>query len=308
MRSVPVAILLSTAFLLAGCSGGDGEELHYVCADGKEIHADDHPEANATKAEDLAKFCAKPTTSGSRSNSTSSAPNVSPILVLSITDPGGNVTPVTLLDGNLTFDATGSSDPDGTIAGIAVTVTDSNTTRTATLYDAAKKEFKSATFNFDRPGPVNVTVAMVDDRAGFTVNQTKVYVNHMQRIGGENIQVPGGADFPAENDACTGSSEDLLDASYFKSPSFILVAGATKVDVTAVDSNLVMTICDPSGTPVSEEYQQGSVSTLPDAVLPPPAGTESYTVGAYAAAAPQQGTSTAMDVLVHYEPQEAAAA
>src|SRR5688572_29100225 len=162
MRSVPVAILLSTAFLLAGCSGGDGgDELHYVCSNGTEIHADDHPEVNATKAEDLAKFCPGGSTStGSRSNTTSAAPNVPPTLVLKITNPDGEETPVTLVDGNLTFDATGSTDSDGSVAGIAVTVTDSNVTRTATLYDAAKKQFTTATFMFDRPGPVNVTVAM----------------------------------------------------------------------------------------------------------------------------------------------------
>src|SRR5688572_529771 len=124
MRSVPVAILLSTAVLLAGCSGGGEDDLHYTCPGGAEVHGEDHPDANTTT--DLAKFCPGSTTSGSRSNTTSQAPNVLPTLLLTITDDNGTETPVTLKGGNLTFDAAGSTDSDGSIAGIAVTVTDSN--------------------------------------------------------------------------------------------------------------------------------------------------------------------------------------
>lgn len=309
MRSVPVAILVSSAFLLAGCSGGDGDDLHYVCANGLEIHGEDH--ANATKVEDLAKFCPKSSTSGSKSNSTSAAPNVLPTLVLKITDMGGNVTPITLLDGNLTFDATGSTDPDGTIAGIAVTVTDSNTTRTATLYDSGKKQFKTATFTFDRPGVVNVTVAMVDDRAGFTVNQTHVYVNEvvvtsayqMNGIGGEGLG----------NQCDDGDVFDALTSSnFYKELNFNTVAGLTWIEATVTDDALI-TICTPhpdandvetGGTPVSPQAA-GAVQSTPGTVLPPANGTQTYYLAAYSAG-PQsnvQGTVT-----IHYEPDTRAAA
>ena len=307
MRSVvPVALLVLTSFLMAGCAKDGGEdELHYVCADGKEIHADDHPEANATQASDLAKFCAKSTTTGSRSNSTSQAPNVSPILILNITDNGGNATNVTLLDGNLTFSAEGSSDPDGSIAGIAVTITDSNTTKTATLYDAAKKEFKSATFTFDRPGPVNVTVAMVDDRAGFSVNQTKVYVNQVIQLGASNIQA-GPA--PVGFDSCTGGTDvgpvngDLYEASFYKKNSINVVAGVTMIEAVD-DAATQLTICGPDDQAKSE--QGNPTATAPGTELPPPSGVASYYVTSYA---DEPQTMTAPLVTVHYEPQTAAAA
>lgn len=304
MRSVvPVAILVLSSLLLAGCSGGDGdEELHYVCANGTEIHADDHPEANATKAEDLAKFCPKSSTSGSQSNTTSQAPNVPPVLVLNITDFGGNATNVVMLDGNLTFSAVGSSDSDGTIAGIAVTVTDSNTTRTATLYDAGKKEFKSATFTFDRPGVVNVTVAMVDDRAGFTVNQTHVYVNHEQVVGGANIHGPT----PLPVTECDGS-DPLLFSAFFKEYSFTVVANASFIEAVATDGSI--TICGPhpaEGEPGEVLSNTGTeVITNPGVALPVPVGVQSYYLGATAGA---PNTAVTATVIVHYEPDTRAAA
>ncbi len=308
MRSVPVAILVSSAFLLAGCSGGgEGDELHYVCPGGVEVHQDDHPSANTTT--DLAKFCPKTSTSGSRSNSTSAAPNVLPTLVLTITDDSGVATPVTFVDGNLTFDAAGSTDADGSVAGIAVTVTDSNTTRTATLYDAGKKLFKTATFTFDRAGPVNVTVAMVDDRAGFTVNQTHVYVNEEQLVGGGTITFPMGHQLPEGADACEGG-EDIADAQYFKPHSLTVLAGATRIDATAVSTSAILTICAPSGethVPVSPVKVQGTVSTTPGVELPTPVGIAHYVVGVF-----NGGSTPNMDdhvlVTVHYEPQPAAAA
>lgn len=317
MRSVvPVAILVLTSVLMAGCAKDDGEgDLHYVCANGTEIHADDHPEANATEAEDLAKFCARSSTTGSRSNTTSQAPNVLPTLVVNVTDDGGNATVVTMIDGNLTFSAAGSTDSDGTIAGIAVTVTDSNTTRTATLYDAAKKAFKSATFRFDRAGPVNVTVAMVDDRAGFTVNQTHVYVNHLQTLGPKTVLIPADGVVPGVvpgTSACNGG-DPLTSAQYYTEMRFDVASHASFVEATAsttgldtgpagaLPSGASITICSPSKEALSDSGE--TVATRPDATLPPPVGTQSYYIGVYATF-PQ--SSVAVDVLVHYEPRAAA--
>ena len=317
MRSAPVAILLSTAVLLAGCSGGDGEdELHYTCPGGVEIHQDDHPDANTTA--DLAEFCPGSTTSGSRSSSTSQAPNVLPTLVLKVSDDGGNETPVTMLDGNLTFDASGSTDSDGSIAGIAVTITDSNTTRTATLYDAGKKQFKPATFKFDREGVVNVTVAMVDDRAGFTVNQTHVYVNNLQVIPEQTIQAAGGSSAVDES-GCNGN-DPLVDSFYVKPFTFSLVPGATFVEATVTthdslpdpapdETSATITICslpDADGVRAAlSDSGDSTVRTFPDAALPAPTGTDFYQVWATAGV---PNTTAGVTVLVHYEPEAAAAA
>src|ERR1051326_6714623 len=153
MRSaVFVAILVASAALLAGCSGKkeDANTSHlFLCKS-----------STSTVTLDLTKYpgyqnstfnaashC--PGAHSSSNTTTSQAPNVLPVLVLAIKDAGGNKTNVTMLDGNLTFDATGSHDPDGQVTGIAVTVQDSNQTRTASLFDPVKKTFKAASFRFD---------------------------------------------------------------------------------------------------------------------------------------------------------------
>jgi hypothetical protein len=307
MRSaLLVAILVSTSAFLAGCSDDGGHEHEaYTCPDGTELDLEQFPDHDNATFNPLSKCPKKGGSSGT--NTTGSAPNVLPTLVLTVTDDGGNATPVTMLNGNLTFSAEGSKDSDGTITGIAVSVTDSNTTRTATLFDPATKAFKSATFKFDRPGVVNVTVAMVDDRAGFTVNQSKVYVNHLQVVNGGVIQAPFGSQVPEMSDPCTGG-EDLLDAAYFKVVSFAVYPGVTRIDATATVSTNEMTICDAMDVPVSDEKVAGTVSTKPDAVLAPPAGITSYKVGVYSGAPAQGGASTETTVLVHYEPQAAAPA
>lgn len=304
--AVLVALLVTSAALLAGCSGKKQDDNHsFTCPNGTTLDLEKFPDHhNATFSP--VSHC--PHASTSASNSTSEAPNQLPILKLKITD-GKNETSVTLKDGNLTFDATGSSDPDGQVTGIAVTVQDSNTTRTATLFDAAKKIFKPATFKFDRPGPVNVTVAMVDDRAGFSVNQTHVYVNHLQAKEGQVIHLPsqGGA-APAGMDPCKGASGTasegaIVDANYFKSIDFDLFAGATRVDVTAAEgASAHLTICTPDDAALGSG--DGTATTDPGVALPPPAGVASYSVGVYSNDKPEM--STAMTVLVHYEPQKAA--
>jgi major membrane immunogen (membrane-anchored lipoprotein) len=312
MRSaVSVAILVCTSFLLAGCADGDkDDDLHYVCSNGVEVHSDDHPDANVTTAEDLAQFCPGSST-GTRTNTTTQAPNVLPILVLNVTDDGGNATSVTMLDGNLTFSAEGSSDPDGTIAGIAVTVTDSNTTRTATLYDTGKGQFKSATFKFDRAGVVNVTVAMVDDRAGFTVNQTHVYVNELIQSQGASVALPRP---PDGFEDCGGATEtgvvegDLYEAQFYKEFSFSLAAGATKIEASDPAGNILLTICSPVDVAVSGGPANPTMTTA-DANLTAPVGTEAYYVAAYMATDDPTpgGQDAAPVIIIHYEPQTDAA-
>jgi hypothetical protein len=308
MRSaVLVAILVTSAALLAGCSGKKEDDDHaFTCPNGTTLDLEKFPDHHNATFNPVS-HC--PHASTSASNSTSLAPNQLPILKLKVTD-GKNETPVTMLNGNLTFDASGSSDPDGQVTGIAVTVQDSNTTRTAALFDPAKKTFKPATFKFDRPGVVNVTVAMVDDRAGFTVNQTHVYVNHLQMKEGAVIHLPsnGGA-APAGMDPCKGATGDagsegaIVDANYFKSIDFDLFAGATRVDVTADAGEAAhLTICNPAKD-TALGSGDGTATTDPGVALPPPTGIASYSVGVYSNDEPEM--STAMTVLVHYEPQTA---
>lgn len=299
MRSaVLVAILVTSAALFAGCSGKDEDNHAYTCANGTTLDLEKFPDHHNST------FNAASHCTSSKTNSTSLPPNKLPVLTLSIKGDGGNATNVTLLDGNLTFDATGSTDPDGQVTGIAVTIQDSNTTRTAALFDPAKKTFKPATFKFDRPGIVNVTVAMVDDRAGFTVNQTKVYVNQLVHSTPQTIQLPnpgvgisdcgGGTDTPAANG-------DLYEAQFYKEYSFTVVPGATYVEASDASEDASLTICSPADVALSETGNP--VVTLPDSDLTPPAGIESYYVGATSSA---QSNSVGPAILIHYDPRPAA--
>lgn len=315
MRVLLVAAIVLIA-ALAGCSGKKGghDELHYTCPDGTVIHGDDYEGVLENITTDFLKTkCPKAGGVGSKTNTTNSAPNVLPVLKLNITDAGGNATNVTLKDGNLTFDATGSFDPDGVLSAIAISVKDSNQTRTKPLYDLASKKFSPATFKFDRVGPVNVSIAMVDDRAGFNTTTLQVFVNEMQHLGGDDIVGGGGSGGPAA-DACKGASGvsgplggTIFDSYYFKAPGFNVVAGAQFIEAIPGSNNLV-TICDPAGNAISSPVRSDApvTSTNTEPLAPPPA-TDSYYIGIYAKPSPGQ-VETSVDVIIHYEPRPAAAA
>lgn len=315
MRALLVAALVFVA-ALAGCSGKKGDdEIHYLCSDGVEIHADDYEGAfpdNFTESQvkDFLKTkCAKAGGSGSKTNTTASAPNVLPVLKLKVTDGTGNATNVTVKGGNLTFDATGSFDPDGTLSAIAISVKDSNQTRTLPLYEAASKKFVPAFFKFDRPGIVNVSIAMVDDRAGFNTTSTKAYVNEVIGIDCCNLAVPA-SDAPSQfADPCKGASGTvpngsgpLVDSNYFKGSQFAVTAGATYIVATPATDTLV-TICDPTGAAVSDAKSNAAVTSNQPIVTP--SGTDSYTIGFYVETPNARAKA---EVVVHYEPQPAAAA
>lgn len=320
MRVALLAASLIVVAALAGCSskGSDSEDFHVTCADGTELHSEDF--ANVTTNADLLKKCpGVSSSSGSKSSTTStpSAPNVAPTVGLTVTDDGGNATLVTLVDGNLTFDASSSVDSDGNITGAAVSVADSNQTRTASLFDPVTKTFKKATFNFDRPGIVNVTVAIVDDRAGFSTNVSQVYVNEVQVRSGSDIQLATSelADTLPTHDVCLGAgavapdgSGPVIDSQYFKVETISLQAGATFVTVTST-KDVVMTICSPDGAPVSPKLQEGTVTS--DQPLPLPAeATKNYFVAFYGKL-PVGGVpdmSSECTITVHYEPVAAAPA
>src|SRR5688572_20729031 len=136
MRALLVAAVVFVA-ALAGCSGKKGEDhdhLTYTCSNGTVISEEDYEDVLDNVTIDFLKTkCPKGT--GGTGTSTGAAttnlpPNKLPVLKMKVSSADGNATNVTMLNGNLTFDATGSTDADGSISAIAISVTDSNTTRT----------------------------------------------------------------------------------------------------------------------------------------------------------------------------------
>lgn len=308
MRVAFLAASLILVAALAGCAGKDKDtDFHVTCADGTELHSEDF--SNVTTNADLLKKCPGATVTRTTTTSTPSAPNVLPVPALEVSD-NGTVTRVTLIGGNLTFDASNSTDADGNITGVAVSVTDSNQTRTASLYDPVKKQFKTATFKFDRPGAVTVTLAVVDDRAGFATNVSKVYVNEQIAKGGASITLPEAAlaeEGSPLHDVCLGASASplgtsgpVVDSQYFARESIPLQANATFIEVVS-EEDVVMTICNPEGTPVSDELVEGTVVSNQPIPLPA-SGTDNYEVAFYATA---PGATTAVTITVHYEPAAA---
>ena len=304
MRVVFVATVVLVA-ALAGCSGKkDDKDFHVDCPDGTELHSEDFTDVNTTA--DLLKKCSGSSSSGSRSStSTATGPNVLPVLTLTVTDDGGNATNVTMVNGNLTFSAAGSKDPDGNITGIAVSVKDSNTTRTGTLFDAATKTFKSATFKFDRQGVVNVTIAMVDDRAGFNVSTSKVYVNSLQVLTPGTIQVPIAA---SESDPCDPTvGDDLLNANMYKRPTFQVAPNASFVTAKLTGGAGEIGVCSPPDTPDGYgtliSNTGTDVITNADHVFVMPPATLNYGVGVFGSS---PNTTPIIEVVVHYEPRPAA--
>lgn len=318
MRALLVAAVVFVA-ALAGCSGKKGGEEHdhltYTCSNGTVISEEDYEDVLENVTVDFLKTkCPKGTGTGTGNGTgtNSAAPNKLPILKLNVTDFGGNATNVTLLDGNLTFSAAGSSDPDGAISAIAISVTDSNTTRTKSLYNAATKTFTPATFSFDRAGPANVSVQMVDDRAGFNGSIFQVYVNQIQVLGKADLQPQPATGAPLAH-PCNGARQQfgdqgpIIDNTYFY-PGPISTAAAPSFIEAIPNDRTAITICDPADNPISEVRVNKAITTNNmDGPLPLPAsGTDNYSVGVYVTnGAPADASVT---VIVHYEPRPAAPA
>lgn len=290
MRGLPiVAVLLVGALLLSGCSSkGDGTTT------------------------------SSPTTSGTRTGGTGTrtttntttapAPNIPPIVVLKVSNATGAATNVTFVGGSLTFDASGSRDPDGDgLSAIAISAQDSNQTyKAGVLYSAGA--FRTVTYKFDRPGIVNVTVSGIDVRGNLTTLAAKVYVNERINVTSQMIAVPSADGVPSAPTDCTGPgstqgipSGSVLDSSSFDRQPFNVAKGVQSIVATWVSGDGAFAICGPDGKAASGVGDSATPAQTTGA-LASPKGTESYTIG-FTANTPQ--AKVMVQVVVHYEPKAA---
>lgn len=280
MRTATFLIIsLLTAAALAGCSGD----------------SDDSDDVGATPS---------PTATGSGPSPSptndTAEPNELPELDLEVTDEGGNVSTSTVVGGSLTFDASGSTDPDGEITDLAIIVQDANQTRHANLLRDGQQT--TATFSFDRPGVVQVTLNALDDSGGSVSLRSEVYINHPQTTESFTFSMAAPPTFSP--DSCSGpSGEGVVDAYMWKAQDFDVLAGAKWVEVTlVVDHELdagdaSFAVCDPDGNAISDVGEAGeTLITSPDANF---TASLNYFVSV-ASGAPQSKAHAVLTV--HYDP------
>lgn len=245
------------------------------------------------------------------SNTTTQTPNVAPVLKFKISSNGTVqnftfVNPTTHLKGSLTFDATGTVDPDADgLSGIALSVTDSNKTYPAgTLF--SNGQFTPVTYTFDRPGPVNVTVSALDNRGDITTLETHVYVDQISTIV-TPIFKTGAADARKASD-CVGpfpASADLLNQGIVDKGKFDTKKTTTFAVATIVDGAGEIALCAPDATAISGE-DSAAVTSNAGTVFTDTTGTSSFYVLSLASALSSNSALT-IQVVTHYEPQPAAA-
>ncbi|MEA3190695.1 MAG: hypothetical protein QOD77_1277 [Thermoplasmata archaeon] len=271
-----LALLLAALLALAGCSGSDDGTTD-------DTHTDGTGHTHGTTG----------TTTGP---TTTARPNEFPRIVLNVTANGaaGNVT---VVGGNLTFDASQSFDPDGDgISAIAIALTDANGTMPARLLYSGGASTPQ-TFQMRVPGPVNVTVSAVDKRNGLTNLRTHAYVDLNLTLGaGANFQgaLPSTV---AEAESCEGASGvPQVDATNWAARLFPVYEGATYITATFVSGTGEIALCAPDGTAISGAATEGTVESNDGVVLAVPEGTASYFVSVYSGA-PNQ--SVVVEVVVH---------
>lgn len=309
MRANHLVMLLAVSLVgFSGCLGfgDDGGGADDDCP------ADDHAHDNGNATEEHGHDCPAQTDGGTEDplgNQTdlngTDVPNELPVASLNMsTDDGAivNATSFVFVGTNITFSAEGSTDPDGTIDLVGLTVRDSNSTRTAQLFQDGA--FAPATFLFEHEGTVNVTLRVLDDRGEATVIETATFVNRVQG-GTQNIQLAGGTASGASADDCESPSStpsNTLTADATSKPfGFQVAAGAQWIEATLTAGSGEIAICSPDGDDLSDAGSD-TVMTREDVVDLPP-GIDYYV---FVLSGSSPNADYTVEIVVHHEPRPAA--
>ncbi len=296
MRALAITALLA-AVALAGCFGGNDDTT--------EEH--DHKDHDHCDPLDVANYTAEeceetPVDPGMGGNDTPAppVPNVLPNATLTMTGPKGVIGAHDWIKPGdwMVFSAVGSTDADGEVALIGLTVTDGNGTRTAQLMEGGM--FVDANFTFSHVGPVNVTIRVLDDDGEGVIRVASTAVNDVKVHNLEfTAAAPtGSADDcarPGESD--DGGVPDVITNNVAKKSSISVQKGAMWISAVITSGEGSIAICDPDDNAISPAGTD--VSTNDDADL---SRAGQYNLMVYAGA----GGDITIESVVHYEPKAAA--
>ncbi|MGB1585814.1 MAG: hypothetical protein ACPHID_02055 [Thermoplasmatota archaeon] len=293
-------LLLLTLLLvpLSGCLGfGDeGEDDHSDDCD--HLEGDAHDACHEAEGGHGGEGNETHGGNGGHEGNETEVPNELPNATLIMTaDSDGRVLTGTdfILPGeNVTFSAVGSSDSDGEIDLIGLTVKDSNETRTVQLLDDAGN-FVNVSLQFNYVGAVEVTLRVLDNRGEGIQLASNVFVNEREThtTAADNLYAPN-------QSGCTpaGYNEQaiLIAQQFYTNEPFIVNAGAKWFSVSATGTDHVA-ICGPDG----ELATGGSAAETEEGNWTP--SPRDYYVAIY-----PDGPATSVDfeIIVHYESKPAA--
>lgn len=219
---------------------------------------------------------------------------VPPVADLVMTADDGTVqngTTFILTDQNVTFSAAGSSD-DGTIQLAALTVTDSNSTRTVQLYDGG---FQDVTLPFAHEGPVNVTLRVLDDAGEVDLVESMLYVNRLHSL---TIAVDAALPAGHSADACDfpDDTASVVWQPFMDRTKFIVNSGAMWISAEMTSGSGEYALCDPGHAPLTEASSSAVETARDGSPLTP---SPQYAVFGVSTGGVDDLT---FDVMVHYEP------
>lgn len=222
-------------------------------------------------------------------------PNELPIPVLALSSNGVVLDDFTAIypGDSILFSAVGTSDPDGEVDLIGLTVKDANSTRNVNLMEDGA--FVDATLVFDHVGPINLTMRVLDDRGEGVVLHRTAAVNLVVEDTAETVVAVPADDVADCEPAESGTSQTLTNSEHWYAKTFSVTADTRWISVTTSGDQSVG-ICSPDGTSLATGT--GSAMTADQTW---PAGID-YRVVATPAGANESFT---VRIEVHYEAQPA---